>query len=388
MAETEREVMKRSFCHVLKIATTSFDQLSNIQYPCLALAALIFSSSCIFAQSARLPGAQKVEVPLNSSNQKSESVSSNIPFLSGPIEVLSNTNGVDLNDYLQKIIERVRTNWYDLIPMSARRPKMKKGKVVIEFAILKEGAVAGVKIAASSGSLELDRAAWGGISLSNPFQPLPAAYRGNFLQLRFHFYYNPGPDELAILALHATGTVVSISPARGLAVPVGGSAIFTASVAGNANTAVKWSVTGSGCSSSACGTMMGSSYVAPGSLPNPPSVKVTATSEADPTASASIIINLISAEGLRVLPASAKLPSGTKVQFSALLGTENVTVKWSVSGVGCMGASCGTISAEGFYAAPTNVPNPSTVTVTATSTTDSNITASATATILQANPAP
>ena len=37
----------------------------------------------------------------------------------------------------------------------------------------------------------LDRAAWGGITASNPFPPLPSNFGGPYLALRFRFYYNP-----------------------------------------------------------------------------------------------------------------------------------------------------------------------------------------------------
>jgi len=43
----------------------------------------------------------------------------------------------------------------------------------------------------SSGHVPLDRAAWGGISASNPFPPLPEQFKGDYLALRFGFSYNP-----------------------------------------------------------------------------------------------------------------------------------------------------------------------------------------------------
>ena len=73
---------------------------------------------------------------------------------------------------------------------------MKRGKVSIEFAILKDGRVAGMKLGGPSGDVALDRAAWGGITGSNPFPPLPADFHGEYLALRFHFYYNPERGEL------------------------------------------------------------------------------------------------------------------------------------------------------------------------------------------------
>jgi TonB family protein len=114
----------------------------------------------------------------------------------GNLEVLSDTQGVDFGPYLSKVLEAVRKNWYVLIPSEARRPKMKSGKLAIEFAILPDGKVVGMRLASPSGNVALDRAAWGGITASNPFAPLPAEFTGPYLALRFRFYYNPQKGDL------------------------------------------------------------------------------------------------------------------------------------------------------------------------------------------------
>jgi TonB family protein len=114
----------------------------------------------------------------------------------GPMDILSDTMGVDFSNYLQRVLVAVRENWYNLIPEIAKPPLMKRGKVSIEFAILKNGQVAGLRIVGPSGEIALDRAAYGGITSSNPFQPLPGEFKGEYLALRFHFYYNPARGEL------------------------------------------------------------------------------------------------------------------------------------------------------------------------------------------------
>ena len=114
----------------------------------------------------------------------------------GPAEVLSDTMGVDFGPYLQRVVDNVRRNWYNLIPEVARPPIMKQGKLAIEFAILKDGTIAGQRIVAGSGDVALDRAAWGGISSSNPFPPLPTEFGGKYLALRFYFFYNMDKSEI------------------------------------------------------------------------------------------------------------------------------------------------------------------------------------------------
>lgn len=111
----------------------------------------------------------------------------------GALDVLSDTQGVDFGPYLQRVVQEVRENWYRVIPESA---EMKKGKLAIEFAITRDGKVAGMKLVATSGDNALDRAAWGGITGSNPFPPLPSEFTGPYLTLRFRFYYNPDKADL------------------------------------------------------------------------------------------------------------------------------------------------------------------------------------------------
>ena len=112
------------------------------------------------------------------------------------IDVLSDTMGVDFGPYLSRVLHDIKRNWYNLIPEEARAPLMKQGKVIIRFVITKNGGIAGMKVLGPSGDVALDRAAYGGISNSNPFQPLPNEFRGEYLALACTFYYNPDRNDL------------------------------------------------------------------------------------------------------------------------------------------------------------------------------------------------
>jgi TonB family protein len=116
----------------------------------------------------------------------------------GPLEITSDTMGVDFGPYLQRVLHDVKEHWYQVIPESAMPPLLKKGEVSIEFAILKDGKVAGLRYVSGSGDVALDRAAYGGITASNPFPPLPAEFGGQYLGLRFTFLYNPDVNESGI----------------------------------------------------------------------------------------------------------------------------------------------------------------------------------------------
>jgi len=158
---------------------------------------------------------------------------------------------------------------------------------------------------------------------------------------------------------------------------------FVAKVSGTTNTAVEWSVTGYGCSGSACGVVTtGGLYKAPAVEPDPSLIFVTATSVADPTKSYTATLTINTPIVVSVSPVSATVDVNATQQFAAkVTGTSAVSVDWTVSGVGCSGAACGTISSAGLYTAPAKVPTPATVTIKATSAANSSVSASTTVTV-------
>jgi TonB family protein len=110
------------------------------------------------------------------------------------VEILSDANGVDFGPYVKSVRGSVKRNWYLLIPKKQRH---EQGDVTIQFAIMTDGHVADMHMSQSSGETALDQAAWNGITISSPFSPLPPDFHGPFLALRFHFYYNEKPEEVA-----------------------------------------------------------------------------------------------------------------------------------------------------------------------------------------------
>jgi hypothetical protein len=90
---------------------------------------------------------------------------------------------------------------------------------------------------------------------------------------------------------------------------------------------------------------------------------------------------------------SASVVTSATAQFTATVASDmqNKGVTWALSGAGCTGATCGTLSASTSpsgmpvtYTAPATIPSPATVTLTATSVTDVSKSASATITIASA----
>ena len=156
----------------------------------LGLTAFFASANIHFAQTApHFPQPLSPGETIKSATRAAAATS----VSTGPIDILSDTLGTDFGPYLQAAIAKVRQNWYKLIPESA---EMAKGKLAIEFAVLKSGHLSDMKLVATTGNTLLDRAAWGGITASNPFPALPTEFNGDHLALRFRFYYNPDSSDL------------------------------------------------------------------------------------------------------------------------------------------------------------------------------------------------
>jgi hypothetical protein len=168
------------------------------------------------------------------------------------------------------------------------------------------------------------------------------------------------------------------------------------------NKGVTWTISGAGCKNSACGALSSAAtasgapvtYTAPPSVPSPPTVTLTATSVADPKMSAAATITIVAPPPVIVVavsPASKNVPVNQSQDFTASVrnDSQNKGVTWTLSGAGCSGALCGTLSktssASGSpvtYTAPPNAPNPPNVTLTATSVTDPKISMSAAITVI------
>jgi len=109
----------------------------------------------------------------------------------GDFEILSDTLGVDFAPYMKRMRITIYNNWMAVMPESAFPPWRKRGTVVIEFSVLKDGTITGVRLVSSSGDVSLDRAAYAAITASNILSALPADFRGDYLTIRAIFHYNP-----------------------------------------------------------------------------------------------------------------------------------------------------------------------------------------------------
>jgi outer membrane biosynthesis protein TonB len=111
-------------------------------------------------------------------------------FAGNAVTILTPTEGVDFNAYINRVLATVKQNWYAVMPESARLGD--QGKVVLQFRIMRNGVVPEQEpvLMGTSGKDPLDRAAMSSIRASTPFEQLPPAFSGPYIELRFIFLYN------------------------------------------------------------------------------------------------------------------------------------------------------------------------------------------------------
>jgi TonB family protein len=110
--------------------------------------------------------------------------------LGNGVDILSDTQGVDFQPYLQRILRLIYEQWLPLIPEEARPPLMKQGVTQIRFTINPDGTIAAMHLDGSTHDDALNRAAWGSITSVGQFPPLPKQFHGPNLELRIHYLVN------------------------------------------------------------------------------------------------------------------------------------------------------------------------------------------------------
>lgn len=169
---------------------------------------------------------------------------------------------------------------------------------------------------------------------------------------------------------------VSLSPSAAQSVQQGQTFGISATVANDtSNKGVTWSLSGAACSGAACGSLTNQSatsvsYNAPASIPSDLMVTITATSAAQASKFASIVVTVPATvvtirNKVTELAAGSLSSSFLYAQFSATIQSDptNSGVTWTltVNGTPCS-PSCGTLSSATPYAVnytpPASVPAP------------------------------
>ena len=111
------------------------------------------------------------------------------PGAGSGVQVLSDTQGVDFSNWLQRWHYITQQTWDPLIPDEVNPPILKSGVVAVRFKVLPNGQVTDMQLDGRSGDTGLDRAAWGAITGSS-YPALPREFHGPYLELRAYFLYN------------------------------------------------------------------------------------------------------------------------------------------------------------------------------------------------------
>ena len=199
------------------------------------------------------------------------------------------------------------------------------------------------------------------------------------------------PSESASAAVAITSSF-SLAVAGPSSVNTGASADYTATFApdagSNPSRASTWSIAGTGCAASACGTISASGvYTAPPVPPPGAAVQIIATPQADPSKAASISVAIVPAITVSISPSAATVPLGATRSFQATVtGAQDATVTWCVNGVAGGSAATGSIlnsqtnPNSTTYTAPLGMPTGGSVTIEAQSNANPRISAAATIT--------
>ncbi len=220
-----------------------------------------------------------------------------------------------------------------------------------------------------------------GVYTAPPDLPSPAT-----VQVTATSHADPAKSGTANLTITSDITLnLTPNPAS---VELGATQAFQATVTSNGHpdTTMRWSLSGPACASR-CGAMDTSGhYTAPQTLPSPASATLTAQSVADPSKQISAAVTITSNFSLQ-LSAPSSVPAGGTATIVATLtpvpgSNPSTALAWALSGPGCSGSSCGTLTVvttqSATYAAPATAPSPSTVTVTVTPQADPSKQAQAT----------
>jgi len=167
-------------------------------------------------------------------------------------------------------------------------------------------------------------------------------------------------------------------------VTVGQTAVFSVAVTGSAPFSYQWQKNGTAVSGATSST-----YTTPPTTAadNRALFTVVVSNSAGSATSNTATLNVsgAAAVALSLSPNSATVSAGATQPFTpTVTGSSNTSVTWTLSGAGCSGAACGTISAGGLYTAPASVPSPATLSVTVISVADPTKSASASVTLVAA----
>jgi tetratricopeptide (TPR) repeat protein len=105
------------------------------------------------------------------------------------LNVLNDALGYDFSAYLKNIASALRAN----LAANVAQGLVNRQRILsLDFVVLKNGKLAGVRVSSTSGNAALDRATRVGVA-SSRLPALPRGFKGQYLQLHLGLVYNPTP---------------------------------------------------------------------------------------------------------------------------------------------------------------------------------------------------
>ena len=223
---------------------------------------------------------------------------------------------------------------------------------------------------------------------------------------------DPAKQAMASLTVTSNFTLQLTAPAN---VPAGATGTLIATLTpvpgSNPSPQLSWSLSGAGCSGSACGVLLTTTqasgsgvtpdtatYTAPSTPPNPNTVTIAVTPQADPSKKVQAVVAIGAGVSVSLLPPTATLAASHRVTLAAqVFGTTSTGVTWAVNGVAGGNSSVGQICVVGSspcqpvtatgppqvdYLAPGAIPSPNPITVQATSVADTTRSAASQITVI------
>jgi TonB C terminal len=153
------------------------------------IAAMLCAGTAARAQAAPQDAAQPASTTRASAQLKAQT-----PL--GGVEVLTDTEGVDLKPFLQRWRHATEAAWQHVDPKQVNASDQQPATVAIRFKILPSGQLmdGGTVLEQLSGQTPFDKAVWQAIANST-YPPLPEEFQGKYLELRAYFTLSQQPTK-------------------------------------------------------------------------------------------------------------------------------------------------------------------------------------------------
>lgn len=134
----------------------------------------------------------ETEKPSTSTAGDASLAGTNSVQMQASVNLLSDASGFDFIPYLRQIVEAVRKN---LAANVAKGLVVRQRSLAVEFSILKDGKIAGLKFSSSSGDPALDQATLDCVAASSPLPAWPREFKGKYVRLHLGLSYEPEPPH-------------------------------------------------------------------------------------------------------------------------------------------------------------------------------------------------